>query len=63
LILVENIELLDLKKNKMRVIQHYHLPLSDPPDGVIAFRIQYFRIYDSAGRASHWQLEYITGEE
>ena len=63
LILVENIELLDLKKNKMRVIQHYHLPLSDPPDGVIAFRIQYFRIYDSAGRASLWQLEYITGEE
>ncbi len=63
LILVEDVELLDLKKNKMRVIQHYHLPLSDPPDGVIAFRIQYFRVYDSAGRASQWQLEYITAEE
>ena len=60
LILVENEELLDLKKNKMRVVQQYHLPLSDPPDGVIAFRIQYFRVYDSAGRASQWQLEYIS---
>tara|TARA_B110000438_G_scaffold73120_1_gene73233 strand:- start:750 stop:1457 length:708 start_codon:yes stop_codon:yes gene_type:complete len=61
LILVEDIELLDLKKNQMRVIQSYHLPLSDPPDAVIAFRIQYFRVYDSAGQASQWQIEYITG--
>ena len=63
LILVEDVELLDLKKNKIRVTQHYHLPLSDPPDAVISFRIQYFRVYDSAGRASQWQLEYITGVE
>jgi hypothetical protein len=63
LILVENEELVDLKKNKMRIVQHYHLPLSDPSDGVIAFRIQYFRVYDSAGRASQWQLEYISGIE
>jgi hypothetical protein len=63
LILVENVELLDLKKNKMRVIQHYHLPLSDPPDGVIAFRIHYFRVYDSAGQASQWQVEYVSGAE
>ena len=63
LILVENEELLDLKKNQMRVVQHYHLPLSEPPDGVIAFRIQYFRVYDSAGRASQWQLEHISGVE
>jgi|TARA_B110000438_G_scaffold290830_1_gene327037 hypothetical protein len=63
LILVEDIELLDLKKNKIRVIQSYHLPLSDPPDAVIAFRVQYFRVYDSAGQASQWQIEYITGAE
>ena len=63
LILVENIELLDLKKNKIRVVQHYNLPLSDPPDGVISFQIQYFRVYDSAGRASQWQLEYISPVE
>jgi hypothetical protein len=63
LILVKNVELLDLKKNKMRVVQQYHLPLSDPPDGVIAFRIQYFRVYDAAGRASQWQLEHIVGVE
>jgi hypothetical protein len=63
LILVENIELLDLKKNKMRVVQHYHLPLSDPPDGIISFQIQYSRVYDSAGRASQWQLEYISPVE
>ena len=63
LILVEDVELFDLKKNNTRVTQHYHLPLSDPPDAVISFRIQYFRVYDSAGRASQWQLEYITGVE
>jgi|TARA_B110000881_G_scaffold214703_1_gene227543 hypothetical protein len=63
LILVENKELLDLKKNKMRVVQHYHLPLSDPPDGVISFQMQYLRVYDPAGRASQWQLEYISEGE
>ena len=63
LILFEDVELVDLKKNKMRVTQSYHLPLSDPPDAVIAFRVQYFRVYDSVGQASQWQIEYITGTE
>ena len=49
-----------LKKNKMRIGQLYHLPLNDSADEIIAFRILYYRVYDSAGRASQWQLEDVA---
>jgi len=57
--LVKNVGLRDLKKNKLRVTQHYHLPLNGSEEEVIAFRIQHYRVYDSAGRASQWQIESI----
>ena len=57
--LVKNEGQRDLKKNKLRVTQHYHLPLNGSEEEVIAFRIQHFRVYDSAGRASQWQIESI----
>ena len=57
--LVKNEGQWDLKKNKLRVTQHYHMPLNGSEEEVIAFRIQHYRVYDSAGRASQWQIESI----